>query len=284
MNPYEIFVKKLAGAMADAKSAPLGGFPDYPAVPRQAGAPTALIFSPHPDDEVIIGGWPLRLLRQKGWRVVNVAVTQGSSKERQQPRWEELANCCRCIGFDLRATSPTGLEGINLKTRSGAPDRWKAAVGVIADILADYQPRAIFFPHAADWNSTHIGTHHVVADALTTLPSSFACAAIETEFWGENPSPNILVESSADDLAAMITALTWHVDEARRNPYHLTLPAWMMNNVRRGGEWVGGQGKAAPNFLFGTLYRLRRWAGGRFEDCALAQGFLAADQDPAAGL
>ena len=64
--------------------------------------------------------------------------------------------------------------------------------------------------------------------------------------------------------------------EVQRNPYHLTLPAWMMDNVRRGGEWVGGQGQAAPEFLYGTLYRVRRWTGGRFEDLALTSRVIDA--------
>jgi LmbE family N-acetylglucosaminyl deacetylase len=38
-----------------------------------------LIFSPHPDDECIIGGLALRLLREAKWNVINVAVTLGSA-------------------------------------------------------------------------------------------------------------------------------------------------------------------------------------------------------------
>ena len=68
--------------------------------------------------------------------------------------------------------------------------------------------------------------------------------------------PNLMVEISAEDLADMITAMTFHVGEVTRNPYHLLLPAWMMDNVRRGGEVVGGQGGAAPDFTFAVLYRL----------------------------
>lgn len=284
MNPYETYIHKIADLVAEARTFPLGGFPDYTRVKRAPDAPIALIFSPHPDDEVIIGGWALRLLRQSGWRVINIAVTQGSNKERQQPRWEELRACCRCIGFDLEATVPNGLEGVNPKTRSGDPAAWKAKVAVIAGILAKHRPRAIFYPHETDWNSSHIGTHYLVADALATLPASFHCAAIETEFWGQMPKPNVLVESSPADLAALITALTWHVGEVRRNPYHLTLPAWMQDNVRRGGEWIGGQGQAAPEFLFGTMYRLRKWKGGKFEEVAVPHGFMDAGKDPAEGI
>ena len=40
---------------------------------------------------------------------------------------------------------------------------------------------------------------------------------------------------------------------------------------RRGGELVGGQGTATPDFTFATLYRLRRWREGQFRS-VLAQG------------
>ena len=75
-------------------------------------------------------------------------------------------------------------------------------------------------------------------------------------------SPNLMVESTPTTSAEMMTALSFHVGEVQRNPYHLLLPAWMQDNVRRGGELVGGQGGAAPDFSFCTLYRLREWRDG----------------------
>ena len=123
------------------------------------------------------------------------------------------------------------------------------AVDVIAAILARERPRVVFFPHDTDWNSTHIGTHHLVVDALARLPADFTCTAIETEFWGAMASPNLMVESTADDVAEMMTALSFHVGEVERNPYHLLLPAWMQDNVRRGGELVGGQGGRRARLL-----------------------------------
>jgi N-acetylglucosamine malate deacetylase 1 len=281
MNPYDSYIQSLSNLLAGARALPLGGFPDYPREPLAKDAPVALIFSPHPDDEVIIGGWALRLLRQSHWRVVNIAVTLGSNRDRQAARWTELQHCCKCIGFGLEGTSATGLEGVNAATRSSQPGRWQGMVDVIRGILDRHRPRAIFYPHENDWNSTHIGTHYLVADALRQMPPAFACSAVETEFWGQMPSPNALVESAPGDVAALITALSFHVGEVRRNPYHVTLPGWMMDNVRRGGEWVGGQGQAAPDFSFGTLYRLRAWRDGAFGEPAAAPGFLAGSGDPA---
>lgn len=275
MNPYPNFVAEYARLARAGKDYPLGGFPPCARPVIAPDAPNVLIFSPHPDDEVIIGGLALRLLREARWRVSNVAVTLGSKRERQNERLAELQACCACIGFELIQTSPNGLEKVNPKTRAQEPELWSRSVQVIAEVLLRYQPRVIFFPHELDWNVTHIGTHFLLLDALKTLPASFSCHVVETEFWGQMPTPNLNVEITPRDLADLITALTCHVGEVKRNPYHLSLPAWMQDNVRRGGELVGGQGAAAPDFTFATLYRLSRWSDGRLQPQTGAGRFLA---------
>src|SRR5271170_5690598 len=178
MNPYQNFVSSIAQLAATGKALPLGGIPPPHKFQPPADAPVALIFSPHPDDECIIGGFALRLMREAGMRVINVAVTQGSSKERRQPRWQELKNACDWLGFELEKAGPDGLEQINPKTRADDPKHWADAVKVIAAALVKHQPRAIFFPHELDWNSTHIGTHFLILDALKTLPAIFQCLVV----------------------------------------------------------------------------------------------------------
>ena len=262
MNAYAEFVAGFGKLIAEGKTLPLGGFPPLALPKLPPTAPKALIFSPHPDDEVIVGGLPLRLLRELRMNVINVAVTLGSNQPRRAERWKELTACCRQIGFGLTATRPNGLEGINLKDRAQNPNQWAQSTERIAEIILEHQPRVIFFPHAEDWNSSHIGTHHLVIEALRRLGSSFACYAVETEFWGAMTTPNLMVESSERDVTELLIALSCHAGEVRRNPYHLLMPAWLIDNARRGTELVGGQGGAAPNFLFATLYRLRRWEKG----------------------
>jgi len=283
MNRYREFVAGFARLLETGKDLPLGGLAplETPALPPDA--PRALIFSPHPDDEVIIGALPLRLLRESKMKVLNVAVTQGSNKARQPERWKELANCCRYIGFGLVQTRPNGLEGINLKSRAENPTQWSQSVTRIAEILAEQKPRVIFFPHADDWNSSHIGTHYLVIDALKTLENSFTCWAVETEFWGAMASPNLMVESSEQDVTDLLCALSYHVGEVRRNPYHVRLPSWFIDNVRRGTELVGGQGGPAPDFRFATLYRLSKWARGKLE-IPFAGGKFASHTDNLATL
>ena len=265
MNPYHRYVSELARLVAEGRRFPLGGFPIEPRPAFAVDAPKGLIFSPHPDDECIIGGLALRLMRESGMRIINVAVTQGSNKARQAARLGELRAACEYLGFDLVQTAANGLEQINVNTRANQPTHWAASVDVIAQIIADERPTVVFFPHDADWNSTHIGTHYLLVDALARQPANFSCQVVETEFWGAMATPNLMVESSVTDLADMMSALSFHIGEVQRNPYHLLVPPWMQDNVRRGGELVGGQGGAAPDFIFCTLYRWRRWFNGQLQ-------------------
>jgi len=281
MNPYHQFVAATARLMAEAKRFPLGGFPPASRPAIAADAPKALFFAPHPDDETISGGLALRLLREAKFNVINVAVTQGSKKERQAGRLVELENACRYLGFGVQLTGPAGLERVTAKTRQNDPHYWGSMVKVIADLLIQHQPRVILFPHERDWNGTHIGVHHLVMDALRTMLPGFECFLVETEFWGAMDDPNLAVEISERDLADLITATTFHVGEVQRNPYHLLLPAWMMDNVRRGAELVGGQGGAAPDFQFSALYRLQKWSHGRLDGVIRGGKFLSQSENPA---
>jgi LmbE family N-acetylglucosaminyl deacetylase len=239
--------------------------------------PTALIFSPHPDDECIVGGLALRLLREAGWNVINMAVTLGGKRERRAQRLRELQNACDFLGFDLASL---GLEKINSITRQKNHGRWLAAVRQIKDVLETKKPRVIFFPHKHDGHSTHIGVHFLVLDALKKMLRSFECFVVETEFWGQMADPNLLVESGVEDVGNLVAALACHVGEMRRNPYHARLPAWMLDNVRR-AELVGGQGGAAPDFTFGTIYRLRKWSCGRLINVLRGGKFLSRSKNPA---
>lgn len=264
-NPYLKFVSEYARLINEGAGYQLGAFPPVARSALPKNAPRALIFSPHPDDESITGALPLRLLREMKMNVVNVAVTLGSRKDRQLERMKELRNACNYLGFGLIQTAERGLEKINARSREQSPELWREAVQAVAGIIADNRPNTIFIPHENDMNTTHIGTHLLVTDALRTLPDSFCCWVCATEFWSPMSNPNLMVEISVADLTDLVTALSFHVGEVNRNPYHLRLPAWMQDNVRRGGELVGGQGMQPPDFVFAVLYRLQKWIHLRLE-------------------
>lgn len=281
MNPYQTFVREYVRLIKEAKAYPLGGLSPSARPQLAADASKVLIFSPHPDDECIVGALALRLLREARMRVVNVAVTQGSLVERQAERFEELKRACAFLGYDLVQTRPGGLDGITVQTRQNQPSVWTGSVEIIARIIAEHRPKIIFCPHDNDWNTKHIGTHYVVIDALKKTGSEFSCYIVETEFWGQMSEPNLMVESTIADVADMVAGTSFHAGEVRRNPFHLFLPAWMQDNVRRGSEVVGGQGGAAAEFDFATLYRLRRWRNGQLENVFDRGTLLSASANPA---
>ena len=279
MNPFRKFVSEHARLFQSGKKLPPGcpqKIPRHRKVPDDA--PKTLIFSPHPDDECIVGGLPLRLLREAKWNVINVAVTLGGKVERRTERLAELRGACDFLGFGLAVA---GWEDINPDAHRENRPAWRAAAEIVAEIMTEQQPRGIFVPHENDRHPTHIGTHLLVLDALAALPIDFECKIIETEFWGQITDPNLLVESSMEDMGDLVAALAFHVGEVRRNPYHALLPARMMDNVQRGAELVGELGGAVPDFTFATIYRFRQWARGRLTDVLKGGKFLSRSQNPA---
>ncbi len=279
VKSYYRFILELGRLVRTAGRFPPGRIKAKPQPKPAAKAPKALIFSPHPDDECIVGGLALRLLHEARWNVINIPVTFGSNRRRRTARRRELARACAQLGFDLVTPGERCLERIDLETRKTNRPHWRAAVSVIADILAEHHPRVIFFPHERDWHRTHIGTHFLVMDALKTMPAEFKCHVVETEFWGQMNSPNLLVESGGNDVTDLVAALACHVGEVRRNPYHVLLPAWMLDNVRR-AEIVGGPGVTAPDFTFATIYRLRKWRRGRMVNSLVRGKFLSKRDNP----
>jgi LmbE family N-acetylglucosaminyl deacetylase len=224
-----------------------------------------VVCSPHPDDEALIGALPLRLCRECGARVTNCAITLGSDPGQRARRLRELKSACAALGFDLCVPNPPwGFDHVNLDNREHHPAEWAAKVRVLSAALEQAKPDAVFAPHAEDFNTTHIGTHYLVVDALGDYLERTRRGPLpffETAYWHQNPRPNLMVGVSPRDAAILIMATAEHGGEVRRNPYHLRYPARMIENVRLGAEVVGGQGAAAPDFPFAELYRLVFMAG-----------------------
>jgi LmbE family N-acetylglucosaminyl deacetylase len=240
----------------------LGSPPDRHAAPAPEAQPGhCLIFAPHPDDECIVGALPLRLRQEAGWRVSNVAVTLGSNPARRASRWAELQDACAVLGFDCIRVGEDGLSDVRADTAERLPRLWQVHVEAIAALLAKHRPALVLAPHALDDNPSHRGVHRLVVEAIATARLDTVLA--HTEFWATQPAPNALVQTSIADTARLITALERHAGEIARNPYHLRLPAFLADAVRRGGELVLGAGATPPDFAFATLYRFVAYRAGQ---------------------
>lgn len=222
-----------------------------------------LVFAPHPDDECIVGALPLRLQQESGWRVTVVAVTLGSQLERRAERRAELGQACAQLGFDLVTLGDEGLERVRPDTADAEPALWHSHLDRVVQLLNRLMPALVLAPHGTDANTTHIGVHQLIVQALAQARYDGLLA--QTEFWAPQSTPNCMVQTSIADTARLVQALACHVGEVARNPYHLRLPAWLADNVRRGGELIAGAGSEPPRYAFATLYGLSRWAEGSWQ-------------------
>lgn len=279
-NPYRRYIRGLVRQMRRAENMAVQT-PKQAPLDRPSNRRGVLFICPHPDDECITGGLPLRFMRENGLPVTVLCVTLGSRKDRRSTRRAELHRACQYLGFDVIVSGEKGLEQIKPETRKHQPGLWRSAVAEVLTVLKEVHPGLVFYPHEADWNSTHMGVHLLAEDALREMPEDFRCPVIETEYWGAMSNPDLMVESGPEDVADLVAALSLHAGEMRRNPFHLRLPAWMIDNVRRGNELVGGQGGEGAPYVFATLYRLSIWKSGR-KHRALKQGrMISAAEDPA---
>lgn len=234
-----------------------------------------ITFAPHPDDEIMTGLLPLRLMAEKGWRVIDAAVSLGSNEARRKERAAELRRACSYLGWKLDIC---GFERVRLSARKEFPKYWGECVERLAAAIRRENPAAVMAPHKRDANLAHMATSQMVRDALKLLGRDYGGFLIETEVWSGMDRPNLLVEAGPRELGWLMTALSRHVKEVERNDYHARMPAAFAENVRRGAEVVGGQGGKAPKFDFGCIYAVKKFDGRAWRNFG-APKFAALDSD-----
>ena len=225
-NPYVEYVESFSSMIQEGMNLPLGAMPPPPDYAVNPQVPKVAILSPHPDDECVMGPLALRLKRETGSKIVNIPITFGSNPARKEERKEELSKACKWIGFEIENLQSGSLEKITPETRSEDPAHWENAVKQLIEVIHLIKPYILFFPNATDWNRTHLGVHLLTCDALNQIQSA-SITLIETEFWGQIKEPNLMVESSLEEVADLVAALSHHKGEVTRNPFHLRLPSWM---------------------------------------------------------
>jgi N-acetylglucosamine malate deacetylase 1 len=258
------YLNQVIRAVDSGRTVPLGPSSSAltpPAVATDASGGKVVYCAPHPDDECLSGALAFRLRNDSGARITNVAITLGSDKEQRPRRLRELESACRAADFSLVVPRhPSGFDDVTELSRSEKPAEWSLKVTALREIFDRENPDAVLTPHAYDFNTTHLGTHWLVVDALAEHiernkkrePILF----VETEFWHQIERPNLMLGLAPELIAAQLVAAAEHGGEMARNPYHLLHPCRLMDNVRRGSEVVGGQGAAARDFNFAELYNV----------------------------
>jgi N-acetylglucosamine malate deacetylase 1 len=257
------YLNAVVQAVDSGRSVPLGpsASPLTPPAVAAAQAAARVIFcAPHPDDESLSGALALRLRLDSGAEVTNVAVTLGRDLAQRARRLRELECACQALDFKLVVPfPPSGFDDVTVPNRDNRPEQWSAKVTALRQIFDRERPDAVFAPHAHDFNTTHVGTHALVIEALGShieKQNRRPVLVIETEFWHQIERPNLMLGLTPELVARQLVAIGEHGQEMARNPYHLLHPCRLMDNVRRGSEVVGGQGAAARDFTFAELYNV----------------------------
>jgi hypothetical protein len=236
-------------------------FPSQSIIPKPSLPFVIMLISPHPDDECITSSIALRLMHENNAHVINVAVTLGSNKARQKSRLKELSDACEELQFDLDVLN----------------EDWKLKLKELRSLLGKYRPQLILVPHLKDHHPTHIKTGKLLQNALKG--SGLNSIVAWTEFWSPIEKPNCLIEVPKEILLLQMHGLTKHVGEIERNPYHLRLAAWMMDNIRRGGEIINHVGSKVPDAPYGVLYHLELFKNNRFAKLKLETNYLSSFAD-----
>lgn len=207
-----------------------------------------LIIAPHPDDECLMSGFALRAQDEWGTEVYVLPYSFGSKLDRQHERKRELSHAVDALKFTLVDPRAPLFQELNSD--------------LIEETLKSLHPDALMIPHLTDGHPTHVHCAELAMKAAHIWAKDHpGFHVFETEYWSSVTKPTHLIPLSADHLIRLGEALLEHKGELARNPYHLSLPANAMEQMRRGSEAVLGMGSKSREFIFGQILRHTRLVG-----------------------
>lgn len=202
-----------------------------------------LVIAPHPDDECLMSGFAIRAQDEWGSEVYVLPFSYGSNLDRQNERKRELTHAVSALGFTV------------IDPRS--PQFSELTREEILSVLESLSPEILIIPHAQDGHPTHIrcSTLSMTLAKEWVKQKNKTLIVLESEFWMNIENPNLLIPLTGTQVSKIGEALSLHVGEVSRNPYHLSLPAYFMEQKRRGSEKVLGLGSKIEDFVFAQSYR-----------------------------
>ena len=231
-----------------------------PPVDSLTGSPTVLHVSPHPDDEVLGAGATLAALRDRGWRVVNLACSLGRPADRGRRR-AELEAALRLLRFESEVVEPPVALGADDDLRAGE-DRVAAVTAEAADRL---RAALIISPGPEDAHHAHAAVGRGVARTGGSGGSG-SRRWWAWSLWRDLERPTLYVPWDGRRLAELSAALACHAGELERNGYGDFLAARGRLQAVLGAERVFGfgSGPAAPE-PYADLLTEWHWIGDRWE-------------------
>jgi LmbE family N-acetylglucosaminyl deacetylase len=170
--------------------------------PDESFAASAIVFSPHQDDETLGCGGTILRKRQAGADVKIVYLTDGSGAnahlgvitpdELRQIREQEAIAAAQTLGVAAKNV-------IFLRFQDGKlNDHCAAAIAQVIDILNQEQPQEIFIPYRLEprFIPDHGATHHIVKAALRQTKQSLTVYEYPIWVWFNYPWVDLMGDTA----------------------------------------------------------------------------------------
>jgi LmbE family N-acetylglucosaminyl deacetylase len=149
---------------------------------------SALVFSPHFDDETLGCGGTIIAKRSAGARVVIAFMTDGSTSHKQFLPAEELRRLRKNEG--LNAAKALGVNSTDVVflgyEESRLCEKESKATCKVKHLIEEYNPEEIFIPHTNEpdlWSGDHLATNRIVKSALRSLHKSKIVCEYPIWYW-----------------------------------------------------------------------------------------------------
>ena len=152
-------------------------------------AASAIVFSPHQDDETLGCGGTIARKRQAGAEVKLVFMTDGRrSHHRFIPeeklislRQQEAIAAAKTLG--VAAENVVFLDFLDCELAAKSAE----AIAKVTELLQQDRPEQVFVPYVRETHPDHLATHQIVVSALKNLSHEIAVYEYPVWYWHHFP-------------------------------------------------------------------------------------------------
>ena len=203
---------------------------------------SALVFAPHPDDEVLGCGGTIAIKVAAGARVKVVIMTDGRASHRGLIEADELVALRRSEA--IKAAHELGLAATDYLFLDYEDHQLhhyhQAAVERVGGIIDHFEPEQIYIPHRRDSILDHIETNRIVREAASRSMKSITLLEYPVWLWNSWPwSSGAEIASRlelAKNMAAIVLGCRARVDVSmKQQQKSAALNAYASQFQRRNG-------------------------------------------------
>ena len=154
---------------------------------------SALVFAPHPDDEVLGCGGILALKAQAGTRVKVVVMTDGRTSHSKHIDAGELVRIRRAEAEEAgrRLGISSRYEFLDFEDHRLSHHR-ESACSRVVELIREFEPEEIYVPHRRDLINDHVETNLIVRRAIAKVGRPVVLFEYPVWLWNVWPwTPNL---------------------------------------------------------------------------------------------